>query len=187
MLVWFCRWVLIRQTRRMLNPRGPKTERGSAAGPENGIANPRQLANVTALVIGIALNLLKGNVRLCVFFFFVWLHFVPSRLFVFGGAGTFRDRRMKEREKERDRDRGRKDRDGHRRDKDRGKRSRFVWPVFACHPNTLNASSCYNMGLKPIMSSYLTEAPHLGLGIQKSRGRRILKQKRRKIQRKKKK
>lgn len=54
----------------------------------------------------------------------------PFALIFYWGAGTFRDRRMKEREKERDRDRSRKDRDGHRRDKDRGKRSRFVDPTF---------------------------------------------------------
>lgn len=64
---WFCRWLLTPQTRRMSNPQGPKTEKESAVAPESGIANPLHLVNVTALVIGIALNLLKGNVKLCFF------------------------------------------------------------------------------------------------------------------------
>lgn len=55
------RWLLIPQTKRMLNPQGPKTEKESAAGPENGIANPHHLANDIALVIGIVLNLSKGS------------------------------------------------------------------------------------------------------------------------------
>lgn len=125
-ITWFCRWLLTPQTRRMLNLQGPKTEKENAAGPENGIVNPHRLVNGTAPAIGIALNLLKGSVKVCFYCYGYVLYFCSHFL----GVESFRDRRMKDREKERDRDRSRKDRDGHRRDKDRGKRSRFVDPTF---------------------------------------------------------
>lgn len=56
-----CRWQPTPQTRRMLNPRGPKTERGNAAGHESGNVKPHRHANATVLVNEIALNLQKGN------------------------------------------------------------------------------------------------------------------------------
>lgn len=55
-----CRWQLTRQTRRMLNPQGPKTGRGNAAGHESGTVNPHH-ANAIVLVSEIALNLQKGK------------------------------------------------------------------------------------------------------------------------------
>lgn len=70
----------------MPSPPGPKTEKGSAAGPENGIAKHRLLVNVTALVIGIALNLLKGIAKLC---FFIMVVFCSVALIFFWGGGTF--------------------------------------------------------------------------------------------------
>lgn len=83
----FCRWPLIPQTKRMLNPQGPKTEKGSAAVPENGIANPHHLARGIALVIGFVLNLSKGQIKLCFHYYgfilylytdFFWVNFSGS-------------------------------------------------------------------------------------------------------------
>lgn len=61
MLLFVCRWQQTPQTKRMLNPQGPKTERGNAVGHEIGTVNPHHPANAIVLVNEIAQNLQKGN------------------------------------------------------------------------------------------------------------------------------
>lgn len=135
----------------MLNPQGPKIERGNAVVHVNGIVKSPLHANAIGPVNAIAPNLQKGKtiynskliskgygISIVTFLFFNYRSFTVKlkKYIICDFYWNFRDRRMKdkdrdkdrdkERERDKDRERSRKDRDGHRRDKDRSKRSRFV-------------------------------------------------------------